>query len=582
MREYINVYQLDDIASLIKPSDYFLVSRDALSYKASGQDMMDFIEVELDIHNADRLLGYGLSFTPPLEDYQLLTFDATENAWVNRELDIDAVFRGADFEAGEFLRLDMNKKVISSEVKVSDLVIDSSDKSNLFLAVDASGSNVTYVDVVQLVDDAVDKRHDAIMPILRAEITRSIAEDERLEQMILDETHRASVEEQRIEDKFDTMIPLEVEKLETRIDDLEVEFENKLQSEIDRAIAEEQRIEALFVGFPALVEAEKNRAQTEERRLENLIIAGIADLEVKIEECCEYLKGLIAAEEERAKTEERRLEDMIIAEIARAIAEEQRLEALIQAEEQRAIGEEQRIEDLIPDIIDSIPNLTGNRDDGASARIVKDIYDALQDVIEDVANAPKIIDSIPSLTGNRDDGASARIVKIIYDMAKSNETRIDNLDIPDLGDVEMPDVMKVVTQWFNDNSGYQANTNGKHGAYFMKMPNGMMIQYGGGTTGSNGVRKIQMLSTFLNPQYVGFVTERHALGWMANWTSSPNGVITKDNLYPTIYGHNAGDQVNNTTSTMSVVGTQYRPNNPHHWIGPAGLTFNWLALGHYK
>lgn len=571
MREYINIYQLDDLPHLAKRDDYFVVSRDALSYKLSGEAFIDFMVQEVDIYNADKLLGYGLSFTEPLLDHQLLTFDETENAWVNRELDIDSIFRFPEFEANKFLKLNFKKEVITSDVHISDLVIDSSNVSNYFLAVDNSGTVIEYIDIYAYVDDQIDNRHDAIMPILRAEIARSIAEDARLENLIIDETRRASTEEQRIEDKFDTMIPIEVDLINERIDQVVIDFDNKLQLEIDRATGEEERIEALIVDLPSLVEIEKQRALEEERRLENLIIAGIDSLEVKIQDCCEYLKGLVEDEERRAKDEEKRLEDMILEEIARAILEEERLELLIEQERQRAIGEEQRIEDLIPDIIDSIPRLTGNRNDGASARIVKEIYDSLQSLIN---GSHDIIDSISSLTGNRNDGASARIVKLIYDMAQNNSTRIDNLDIPDLGDVEFPEeqnVMSIVTQWFTDNQHYQDKYNGTDGAYSQLLPSGFLFQCGGGVTGAGGKRMIKMLKPYGNIHAcIVSVVERSASGWMQSHLSAPY-------MAPTIYGH---DVVGSSSSNISIWGARvdnYGSNGVAR--GGPGWGFGWMTMG---
>jgi len=278
MREYINVYQLDDIGNdKVRFDDYLLISKNALSYKFRVGELRDFvidgIDTTLPIYNANQLMGYGLNFTPPLSNYQLLTFDELSNSWVNRELDIDAVFRFSKFEPNKFLRLDSSNKVITSDVYVSDLVVDTPLKADHFLKVDVSGSSIEYVDVYAYIDNAIDTKSGTFIPLLNAEIDRATNEEIRIESLLNSEINRVTNEEIRIENKFDTLISTEITRIENEVSTVGNDLRTDLDNEILRATNEEIRIETLL---STAIQDEEDRAVEEERRLEELIRGAVS------------------------------------------------------------------------------------------------------------------------------------------------------------------------------------------------------------------------------------------------------------------------------------------------------------------
>lgn len=278
MREYINIYQLDDIGNdKVRFDDYLLVSQNALSYKFRVGEFRDFviqgIDTTLPIYNANMLMGYGIEFTEPLSNYELLTFDALSNSWVNRELDIDAVFRFDEYEPTKFLRLDVNSKVITSDVYVSDLVVDTPDKADHFLQVADNGSDVIYVDVYAYIDNEIETKSDTFIPLLNAEITRATNEEARIELLITNEIDRSTNEDLRIETKFDTLINDELSRLDGELSGITDDLRADLDNEILRATNEEVRIETELT---SAIEDEEDRAVEEERRLEELIRGAIS------------------------------------------------------------------------------------------------------------------------------------------------------------------------------------------------------------------------------------------------------------------------------------------------------------------
>jgi len=347
MREYINVYQLDDIGNdKVRFDDYLLISKNALSYKFRVGELRDFvidgIDTTLPIYNANQLMGYGLNFTPPLRNYQLLTFDELSNSWVNRELDIDAVFRFSKFEPNKFLRLDSSNKVITSDVYVSDLVVDTPLKADHFLKVDVSGSSIEYVDVYAYIDNAIDTKSGTFIPLLNAEIDRATNEEIRIESLLNSEINRATNEEIRIENKFDTLISTEITRIENDLNTVGTDLRTDLDNEILRATNEEIRIETLL---STAIQDEEDRAIEEERRLEELIHAGLQSASDDLNDVSNQLN------------------DALQAEINRATAEEIRIEGLINDERSRAISEETRIENLLVDLSNSTTDNI-NRIDG--------------------------------------------------------------------------------------------------------------------------------------------------------------------------------------------------------------------------
>ena len=300
MREYINVYQLDELDSNnIRFDDYLLVSQDALSYKFGVGRLRDFvidgIDTTLPVYNANQLLGYGLEFTEPLSNHQLLTFDETSNSWINKELDINAVFRFEEFEPTKFLRLDNEKNVITSDVYISDLVVDTPDMADHVLMVADNGSDVIYVDIFDYINTTIDTKSDTFIPLLNAEIDRATGEESRIESMLNNEIQRYTNEDVRIENKFDTIINDEIGRLDSELGNFDSQFNTDLQNEIDRATSEETRIENKF---DTLVGNETTRAVDEERRLEQLINGVLNSTEQALQE-----------EIDRATSEETRIEN---------------------------------------------------------------------------------------------------------------------------------------------------------------------------------------------------------------------------------------------------------------------------------
>lgn len=278
MREYINVYQLDTLSpNNVRNDDYLIVSQNALSYKFQINHLTDFvidnIDTTIPVYNANKLFGYGLDFSEPLQDHQLLTFDEDSGAWINKELDIDAVFRFEEYEPNKFLRLDNENKVITSDVYVSDIVVDTPDKADHFLAVHDNGSDVIYVDVYEYINDELTNSQSGFLQLLDDEIDRATTEESRLEGLIQDEVDRATAEEIRIINLLEGQLQDESDLLNGRIDDLSDQVNTDLNNEIQRATSEEQRIEDKFDN---LLDSLNDTLTDEDRRLDSKI-DGIVD-----------------------------------------------------------------------------------------------------------------------------------------------------------------------------------------------------------------------------------------------------------------------------------------------------------------
>lgn len=373
MREYINIYQLDDIGDKTRLDDYLVVSQNALSYKIRMGELRNFIIEDIDygdaIYNSNKLLGFDIEFTEPVSNNQVLTFDGSMDAWTNKEIDINVIFSDPDYEPSKFLRLDSQSNVITSDVFVSDLVVDTPDKGDTFLGVANNGSDVIYVDMYGYINNTIDNRTGTFLPLLNDEIARAIAEEQRLQDEIDAEIARATSEEARIESKFDNLIAVEISNIEGSTENVRNELTTIINAESDRAKAEEERIESLII-------VERDRAKAEEERIENkfdnLIDDTVTAIQADITELDNRLTTGLQNEIDRATAEELRLDGEIDVvdsrldvEIARAIEEERRLEqmilntlqysedeiarleAKIDTEIDRATSEEQRIEDLI-------------------------------------------------------------------------------------------------------------------------------------------------------------------------------------------------------------------------------------------
>ena len=347
MREYINIHQLDDIGSNARENDYLILSQDALPYKLRVGEFRNFvidgIDTTLPIYNANQLLGNAIEFTEPLSDDDLLTYDSNTNSWINKPLDIDFVFSGNEFESNKFIKLNANKEVITSDVYVEDLVVDTNGVADSVLAVSSSGGNVVYLDIYTYINETIDERSDTFIPLLNQEIDRATNEESRIETLLVQEINRATNEELRIENKFDQLISDEVDTLNSTINSKELHLSNRIDSEITRATGEEERIDDRLTD-------EINRATNEEERIENkfdsLISSEVVRIEGVISTGDSSLLTTINNEVNRATNEESRIEDLV-----------DDVNSRVDSEITRATNEERRLENMLIDLDDYVKAL---------------------------------------------------------------------------------------------------------------------------------------------------------------------------------------------------------------------------------
>lgn len=486
MREYINVYQLDDIGDKARIDDYLLISQDALSYKIRLGVFRDFVidnvDVTQPIFNAGSLNGYNIEFDEPINEHDLLTYDGNGN-WVNRPLDINAVLSASEYEPNKFLKLDDNKTLITSDIFVEDLIVDSSGVADHFLAVDSGGGTVVYVDMYNYINETIDERSESFIPLLEQEILRATSEEQRIELLLQQEIQRSKDEDLRIENKFDIAINELIETVDSNIESKVNELASELDAEIDRATNEEERITDSINDEIIRATGEEQRIEnkfdsmfvSEASRLENLIIAGdnsirsdfsvtvslLENEDSRLNDEIIDVNARLDIEIDRATTEERRLENMILDilqytedEIGRIDDEIGDVNGRLDDEIERSIDEDQRLSDLIDNLgdVEATPDTLVLRDQNGTSKFSEPTNN------QHPIRQGDVVDNLNSTTTNRP--LSANQGRILDEKINSSEVVINDR-IDDLGDVEAtPNTLVLRDQ--NGTSKFSEPTHNQH------------------------------------------------------------------------------------------------------------------------